>query len=128
MMDMTAIQERLCKAFCAHISVRPVPCGFAVSTIFKDSSGDRLRFYVIPENGAYRLEDSGDYLSTIKASGIDFDQGPRNTILNKILQDGGAYWDQDSYEIRTDHISEDQLPERMAMFITSLARARDMEF
>ena len=126
MIDIEKIQASLCRTFCSSISVNTVPCGYAVSTAFEDSSGDRLRFYVIADGDHYRLEDGGDFLATLRASGIDFDSGQRGALLNQVLQDGLSYWDQDSFEIRTDEFSEKELAGRMIKFTAALIRARDV--
>ncbi len=126
MIDLQSIQETLCRSFCSAIGVAAVPCGYAISTAFEDSSGDRLRFYAIAENGRIHLEDSGDFLATLKASGIDFDSGQRGILLNQVLGEGDAYWDQDTFEIRTDDFPEANFAARAVKFTAALLRARDV--
>ncbi|HVJ41454.1 MAG TPA: DUF1828 domain-containing protein [Dongiaceae bacterium] len=126
MININHIQEQLCQTFCSSISVNPVPCGYAVSTSFEDSSGDRLRFYVVADGNGYRLEDSGDYLATLKASGIDFDTGSRGNLLNQVLREGDAHWDQDTFEIRTEEFEEKELAARIMKFTSALIRSRDV--
>lgn len=126
MIDIDSIRERLCRTFCSSIGVAAVPCGYAVSTAFEDSSGDRLRFYVIADEDRFHLEDSGDFLATLKASGIDFDVGQRGELLKQVLGEGDAYWDQDTFEIRTEDFAEGELAARMVKFTTALLRARDV--
>ena len=127
MIDFGTIEQRLCRTFCAGISVRPVPSGYAVSSVFQDNSGDRLSFYVIEEEeNSYRLEDSGDFLANLKASGIDFEVGQRGQLLEQILKESGSFWDQDTYEIKSDEFTASDLGDRMIKFTTALLRVRDV--
>mgnify|MGYP001810063734 CR=1 FL=1 len=123
MIDMQSIQETLCRTLCSTIDIAAVPCGYAISTAFEDASGDRLRFYALAEDGRIHLEDSGDFLATLKASGIDFDSGQRGVLLNQVLGEGEAYWDHDNFEIRTDDFPEDELAARAVKFTAALLRA-----
>lgn len=127
MIKPDALEKALCSTFCSSISVNTVPCGYAVSTAFKDKSGDRLGFYIIKNEDGYNIEDSGDYLARLIASGIDVENGTRKTLLDGILQSGHAYVDVDTFEIKTTSFSEDQLAERITNFISSLIRVRDLE-
>lgn len=127
MINAQALEKALCSTFCSSIRVNTVPCGYAVSTIFKDRSGDSLGFYIVKDEDGYRIEDSGDYLSRMVASGIDIENTTRRTLLENILQSGGAFWDVDTYEIKTEHFNENELAKRMTNFLSSLIRVRDIE-
>ncbi len=127
MIDALQLEKALCSTFCSSITVNPVPCGYAVSTLFKDRSGDRLGFYVVEDEDGYRIEDDGEYLSRLIASGIDVQNGQRNTLLEGILMNGHAHWDVDTFEIKTESFPAPELPKRMVSFISSLIRVRDLE-
>jgi hypothetical protein len=127
MINAQALEKALCSTFCSSITVNTVPCGYAVSTVFKDRSGDHLGFYVVQDEDGYRIEDDGDYLSRLIASGIDIENTTRRALLEGILQTGRAYWDVDTYEIKTAHFNESELPKRMTDFLSSLIRVRDIE-
>ncbi|HAO57425.1 MAG TPA: hypothetical protein DCR05_04670, partial [Alphaproteobacteria bacterium] len=103
------IANQLCSTFCEEISVNPVPVGYAISTPFKDQSGDRIGFFLVESGGGYRVEDDGEYIAKLIASGIAIDHGQRADILETILRDAKAYWDKDSYEIKSQGFSEDQV-------------------
>ncbi|MCB9978170.1 MAG: DUF1828 domain-containing protein [Rhodospirillales bacterium] len=127
MINAQALEKALCSTFCSSITVNTVPCGYAVSTVFKDRSGDRLGFYIVKDEDGYRIEDDGDYLSRLIASGIDIENGTRKTLMENILQTGGAFWDVDTFEIKTEHFNENELAKRMTDFLSSLIRVRDIE-
>ncbi len=128
MIDKYALEKNLCSTFCSSITINQVPCGLAISTLFKDKAGDRIGFYLIKGQDGYHIEDSGDYLSQLVASGIDIESGTRNSILYNILQSGAAYWDVDTYEIKTESFSENEIPIKITEFLSSLIRVRDIEF
>jgi hypothetical protein len=127
MMRPEEFEHALCRAFCGAITVRAVPTGYAVSTAFTDASGDRLSFYVSETGDGYRIEDDGDYLSHLIARDIPIDEGTRGQLLDAILQQGSAYWDRETYEIRTPDFSAEDLPKRAIDFLSSLLRVRDLE-
>jgi hypothetical protein len=120
------LQDQLCGAFCRSLEVHPVGDGYAVSTVFNDGAGDKLTFYISPEDDGLRIEDDGDYLSTLIANDIRIDAGSRATMLDAILAEAGAYWDRDTYEMRTETFPAERLPERAMSFLASLLRVRDL--
>lgn len=127
MIDAEALRSNLCKTFCSSIVVNPVPSGFAISTLFSDRSGDPLGFYVVESGDGFRIEDDGEYLARLVGSGIPIDQGQRAQLLEAILEQGGASWDQDTYEIWSESFDEAQLGFRLTSFLSALIRVRDLE-
>lgn len=127
MINPEALKASLCKTFCSSISVFPTPSGFAVSTSFLDRSGDRIGCYVVEDGDGFRVEDDGDYLARLIGSGIQIDQGQRRQLLDAILAQGRASWDQDTYEIRSEPFIEEEVSVRLTEFISSLIRVRDLE-
>ena len=127
MIEPEQLKINLCRSFCSDISVRAVPVGLAVSTLFSDSSGDRLGFFVIEGPDGLRIEDDGDYLSDLVALGVPIDTGTRGQLLSAILAEGNAYWDRDTWEIQTNSFPEDEISSRLISFISSLIRVRDLE-
>lgn len=120
------LAKALCSTFCEAITVNPVPCGFAVSASFTDASGDRIAFYVVVTEGdGYRLEDDGEYLARLVALGIDIEKGQRQQLLESVLQRAGAFWDRDTYEIKTGGFESKELTARMVQFLSALIRVRD---
>lgn len=120
-----SLSERLCRTFCASVSVNPVPCGYAVSTIFMDNSGDPIGFYVVESDDGIRLEDDGDYLAKLIGSGLSIDQGAKAGHLNSILGEGGAFLNQDTLEIQSETFSEEQIDTRVFRFLTALIQIRN---
>ncbi|HMQ95199.1 MAG TPA: DUF1828 domain-containing protein [Amaricoccus sp.] len=127
MIDAESLRNNLCKTFCSSIVVNPVASGFAVSTLFSDRSGDPIGFYVVDSGDGFRIEDDGEYLARLIGSGIPIDQGNRAQLLEAILQQGGASWDHDTYEIRTESFAESKLGLRLTSFLSALIRVRDLE-
>ncbi|WP_366656830.1 DUF1828 domain-containing protein [Fodinicurvata sp. EGI_FJ10296] len=127
MIDAEFLKNSLCTTFCSSIVVNPVPSGFAISTVFSDRSGDPLAFYVVESGYGFCLEDDGEYLARLVGSGIAIDQGQRAQLLDSILEQGGASWDRDTYEIRSGSFDQSQLGRRLTGFLSALIRARDLE-
>jgi hypothetical protein len=125
---MIDFAKQICSAFCDELQVHPVPAGYAVSTAFEDASGDKITFYVVEDSDGFRLEDDGDYLATLIARDMPFEQGARGKLLDAILAEGHAYWDRDSYEIRTASFSGHTLAARSIAFLSALIRVRDLMF
>jgi hypothetical protein len=121
------LKNALCAAFCSAFEVNAVPSGFAVSSIFTDRSGDRISLYVVAEDGGYRLEDDGEYLSRLVASGIEIEKGQRGQLLDAMLESEKAYWDRDTLEIRTGVFAEPEIAQRTSSFLSALIRARDLD-
>jgi hypothetical protein len=120
-------ERALCRTFCEAITVRAVPSGFAISSAFKDGSGDRLSFYLTETADGFRIEDDGDYLAHLVARDIPIDEGTRGQLLDAILEQGAAYWDRETYEIRSAAFPQEELSRRTVEFISSLIRVRDLE-
>ncbi|MFN3634354.1 MAG: DUF1828 domain-containing protein [Rhizobium rhizophilum] len=127
MINPELLKKALCHTFCSSISVNPVPCGFAVSTFFVDRSGDPIDCYVVEDGDGYRIEDDGEYLARLIATGIPIDQGQRGQLLEAILAQGGASWDQDTYEIKSSGFPQEEIGPRLTNFLSSLIRVRDLE-
>jgi len=127
-MQPELLKKQLCNTFCASINVRPVPSGLAVSSAFADHSGDPISFYVISlEDGEFRIEDDGAYLSHLIAKDIQIDQGPRAQLLDAILKQADSHWDRDTLEIRSSVFQESEISRRAVDFLSSLLRVRDLE-
>lgn len=123
---LDVLEKELCAAFCGSLQVHPVPSGMAVSSIFEDSSGDRLSFYISETPDGFQIEDDGSFLADLIARDIPIDTGARGDLLNAILQEGGAYWDADTFEIKTEAFPRDEIASRAIPFLSSLIRVRDL--
>lgn len=121
------LEKQLCTTFCGSVSVRAVPSGLAISSAFKDSSGDPFTFYASEGPEGYVLEDDGSYLSHLAAMDIPFEAGQRGVLLDAILEQGGAFWDRETLEIRSTPSTEDDLPANVIGFLSALIRVRDLE-
>lgn len=127
MIQPEVVKEILCRTFCSEIEARVVPVGIALSTAFLDNSGDPIGFYLIEGPDGFHIEDDGHYLGDLIASGIQIDNGTRGQLLQSILKEADAYWDHDSFEIRTDSFPEAAVGQRLVRFVSALVRVRDLE-
>lgn len=123
---MNALADTICSAFCGELQVHTVPAGYAVSTAFADASGDRISFYLTEGEDGWRAEDDGEYLADLVARDIPFDTGPRAKILDSILLEVNAYWDRDTFEIKTAAFPEQEVSRRSIEFLSALIRVRDI--
>lgn len=126
-MNIDAFKKSICQYYCERISVNPVPCGYAVSTAFLDNSRDPIGFYIVETENGYYLEDDGEYLTHLLASGIDVDKGQRNEFLRNILARADAHYEVDSYEIRTSEFAPESISQKAFDFVSALLRVRDLE-
>jgi hypothetical protein len=120
------MKDQLCKAFCDSLQIRDVPAGFAVSTGFMGPDGDRIGFYVRPQDGdVYRVEDDGFTLPALEASGLDFSSGSRGDAMSELLSEYGVSIDEDSRGFAIDGVDEARLPAVAMRFVAFSLRVRD---
>lgn len=115
----------LSRTFCEAIEVRPVPMGLAVRSPFGDNSGDNITFYIRETGDGYQLEDDGSYLPHLVAAGIDIDRGQRRQLLDNILASSGAFWDPETFEIKSRPLGS--ISDGAVSFLSALLRVRDLE-
>lgn len=126
-MIIADLSEKLCKAFCSGVSVNPVASGYAISSAFRDDSGDPISFYLSPSLDGYRIEDDGSYLAHLVAKDIPINEGSRGQLLDAILSKAHAYWDKETLEIKTSTFPESDVIQRVIDFLSSMIRVRDLE-
>lgn len=124
---ITDLPKKLCSAFCSGITVNPVAAGYAISSPFEDNAGDRISFYLAPSLDGYVIEDDGSYLAHLVAKDVPITEGTRGQLLDAILQAANAYWDRETYEIKTSSFPEADVPQRVIDFLSSMIRVRDLE-
>lgn len=127
MTEPSTLQHLLSRKFCEAVVVRHVPSGFAISSPFTDNSGDRLSFYATETDGSYVFEDDGSYLSHLVAKGIDIERGQRKQLLDGVLAESNAYWDSDTFEIRSHNVPQSEVGDQSVRFLSALLRIRDLE-
>lgn len=123
-----ALQEALCHAFCGALKVREVPVGYVVATGIKLVGGDALSFYVVRDkrDGArVRLEDDGQTVPLLEASGADLSAGLRAVAFAALLREAGASYDPDECVIHTPFGSMEAAARKALAFITLLIRMQD---
>ncbi|GGI21059.1 DUF1828 domain-containing protein [Oxalicibacterium faecigallinarum] len=123
-------KEQLCEAFCGELEVRKVPAGFAVRTGFSASDGDTIGFYITRhpiEQTLYRLEDSGLIVPMLEASGVNLDNGVRADAFQRMLSEYNCHFDDDSFEINSEYVTEEEIPNEAMRFIALMLRVRDLE-
>jgi len=122
------MKEELCRAFCNEISVKEVPAGLAVSTIFRRSDGDAIGFYVIRNKtapGVAHLEDDGQTMPYLEACGVDFETQTRKKAFENLLTEYGVEYDEEENVIRTQNMKEEDLPRAALRFVALLMRLFD---
>lgn len=107
--------------------MRAVPSGFAINSPFFDDSGDYLGFYATITDDGLVFEDDGEFLPHLIASGIDIESGQRRALMDTILSEADAYWDETSNEIRTNPLPQDQSGSAAIKFLSALLRMRSLE-
>ena len=128
---MAVSKQALCEAFCEDLDIRDVPVGFAVRTPFVFSSGDPIGFYIVrnqDDSDLWRFEDSGLLVPMIEASGISLDGGPRADAFAKLLEVHGAEYDENSRELHSLFMTEEEIPAEASRFVSLLLRMQDFEF
>jgi len=130
MINTADVKSLICDTFCASVSINEVPKGIAASAFFKDGSGDPIRFYIVPEadNESVHLEDDGTILADLVASGNDITQGSRRSLLDGILAEAQAFWEEESLVIVSEPIHPSSIGEMALHFLSGLLRVRDLKF
>lgn len=122
-------KDALCRAFCADVAVHPVPVGLAVRTPFSRPDGDALAFYVRQLPGsAIRLEDDGGTIAFLEGHGVDLDTESRREMLNGILAQYRAEYDEDEFLIYMAIAGESELGPRALAFSEMMLRIYDLLF
>lgn len=121
------LQKALHRSFTDAIAVRTVPCGYAISSPFYDNSGDTISFYAKDTDDGIVFEDDGAFLPHLIASGVDIETGQRRHLLDSILRDAGAYWDNDTFEIRSIPVDNRHAGLASAKFLSGLLRLKSLE-
>lgn len=123
-------KEQICAAFCDEVAVRKVPAGFAVKTGFQSADGDPIGFYVVnrPDDpNEWRLEDSGIMVPMLQASGITLRSGTRAEAFEQLLTEYRAQFDEDSQEIISAWMPEQEIAAASLNFVALLLRLQDLE-
>ena len=103
-----------------------MPSGYAVSSVFRDSSGDKIAFYISETPDGFQIEDDGDYLASLIARDIHIETGARGDMLDAILKENDAFWDRETFEIRTESFPRGNVASRSIAFMSALIRVRDL--
>lgn len=127
MIDHETLRQKICDSFCTEVTVTPIPYGLGITAFFLDKSGDLIDFDLVKDGDGFRLEDDGDYLDTLMAFGIPVDKGQRRRMLDSILADAGAYWDEETVQIRSQKLTEEEVPGKILGFLQALIRVRDIQ-
>jgi hypothetical protein len=120
------IEKALCEAFCDGISVSKVPAGLAVSTSFEDAAGDRIGFYLTRDGNDWRIEDDGSLVPTLVATGVNVFVGARARLFKNLLTQGRIEFDDESGELRTGPLKEDEVPAAAMRFVALLIRVASL--
>jgi hypothetical protein len=124
-------KEKICAAFCDEVSIRKVPAGYAVKTAFHTADGDPIGFYIVQrpdQPNRWRLEDSGLIVPLLEAHGVTLNVGQREESFKQLLSEYRADFDENSKEIVSNWMSEDDVATASLHFATLLLRLQDLEF
>jgi hypothetical protein len=120
------MKEQLCKVFCDNLSVRAVPLGYAVSTGFFASDGDRIGFYIRSEpQSKYRIQDNGGVIPYLEAIGVNFRSGSRGAAMNDLLEEYSVIEDEEARQFAMPDLIEAEIPQAAVKFVAFLLRVRD---
>lgn len=125
------IQQALCDAFCADVSVTPVPIGFAVRTPHLKPDGDYAGFYLRKHeesSGMFRIEDDGCTIADLEAAGFDLDKDSRYEVFAELLGEHNVIYDDKNVILATDYMSMEALAPAAISFSYFMARIKDLEF
>ena len=123
------MKDELCKAFCGSLTVRDVPVGLAVGTGFRQPNGDAVGFYIVyetPQKIRARIEDDGQTVAALVASGVDVTAGPRAQIFSELLEDAAASYNEKDAIIHTNYMDLSKLPQASLAFVALLVRVQDL--
>lgn len=123
-------KELICSAFCDQVAVRSVPAGFAVQTPFTSADGDPIGFYVVRSEvnpALFRLEDSGTIVPMLDAAGVNLKSGNRAEAFERILEEYGAQFEDETYEVHTAFMEEKDIASSALNFVALLLRLQDLE-
>jgi len=124
-------KEILCSAFCASLSIRSVPAGYAVTTPYSNSDGDPLILYYVRQGfgDRWRIEDDGTQVALLEANGVNLatKKGPRAEALDYLLTEYGAAFDRDARVIHTTFHARGDLGPASIKFVALLLRLQDLE-
>lgn len=119
------MKDILCKAFCDNLTVRQVPAGMAIGTPFTTTDGDRIGFFVVPENGLWRIEDDSLTMPLLEASGLDFNAGTRAEAFGELLSEYGVQLDPETQAFFISAVPEARLATEAMRFVAFSLRIRD---
>lgn len=122
------MKEALCRAFCGDLRLAEVPVGFAVSTAFCRDDGDAVSFYIARDAlhpNRFRIEDDGTTIPFLEASGVDFSTETRTDALSQLLSAYDVDLDETEMTIRTELLSESEIPAAAMKFVSFMLRVGD---
>jgi len=122
--------DDICKAFCQPIALHSLPIGYALRTPYRGTDCDPITICIRRDDAAseerFRLEDDGQTIGFLEASGVDFDTDSRFTALAEMLREHDAYYDQDEVLIHTQYLDPSEIPSACVRFTALLLRLNDL--
>jgi hypothetical protein len=119
--------EDFCAAFCEHLALHEVPIGYVLKTPFKRPDGDAIGIYFRrADDGTFRIEDDGQTLGFLEASGVDLDSETRFEALADLLKEYSSFLDERESLIYTANMQERFLPAEALRFMTLMLRIQDL--
>lgn len=122
-------KEQFCEAFCARITLKEVPIGYVIRTPFFRGPNDPIAVYArrCHDNPhEYRLEDDGQTIAYLEASGADLDSQTRYETFVSILRDENAMYSEEESLIHSRVMHESKIADACVSFSEMLLRVCDL--
>lgn len=107
----------------SNISVCKIGDACEITTPFLDRHNDFVQFYVLPENGKYRLTDDGNTIRDLEQSGVDLSSTRRARLLQTALNGFGVNKKGDELIVDA---RVDELPRKQHALIQAILAVNDM--
>ncbi len=122
------MKEAICRAFCESVTVSDLPGGYGISSVLLEINGDPAAFYAMgPDaSGQYRLDDGGQLMPALAASGFDPASNARRAAVDAIIESVGGRYDEDLMEFCQEGVREEDLPASAIRFLAALTRIGDL--
>ncbi len=122
------MKQQICEAFCAGISVRPVPIGFAIATPFPWLTGDNIVVYARIDGERVRLEDGGSTVFDLETAGVDLSTTTRLEIIDSLGKEYGVLYEQTDVIFHTGWAPIEDAGQIAVRFVSFMQRMQDLVF
>lgn len=122
-LDCRQVVEGYLQWLRSNISACKVGEACEITTPFLDRHNDYVQFYVVPENGQFRLTDEGYTIRDLEMSGVDFSSQKRSRLLEVALNGFGVGRSGDELFVEA---RLDELPQKQHSLLQAMLAVNDM--